>query len=87
MTLFSVQQRRKIADYLTTKGVNSGCPRCGSTQLSILPGWVRLDLVGDADPVQSTNHHLLALGASCNRCGYVMLHGLQEGETLDLGTE
>lgn len=68
------EERQKVIDYLSRKGVDSPCQRCGNIHFEILGiGCISLDLLSSVvDAGARTQVAILA----CSHCGFIIQHAL-----------
>lgn len=71
---FNEEQRKRIADYLNSKGaLDRPCPRCGHDDFHV-PGFLRHPLFLSPTDTQ-TRFVMVTMVVVCGHCKYVMQHG------------
>jgi len=75
MAFFTEQQKAKIIEVLTQRGVTLPCPRCANTQFSLLDGIV-LNSLGNGKTVTLGGESIPTAVGVCVRCGMLFLHAL-----------
>ncbi len=72
--IFSSEEKSKIIETLTNRGVNRPCPRCNKKDFSLLDGYFNHPLLTEAMlPTGSSAPSLITL---CVNCGYMSHHAL-----------
>jgi ribosomal protein S27E len=65
------QERQKLSDYLSGRGVRFRCSQCGSNSFS-MPGFVHSSLLPRPDKVDAQQSSAL-LAVECTRCHHLEL--------------
>ncbi len=75
-TLFSDQQRQRVAAALTGRGADGPCHRCGHPRATISDGYLKLRLHLELDTGVLAGPALAATIVICDHCGHLDLHAL-----------